>query len=142
MSFSKRLKQAMQDLGINQVQVAGLTGKSKGSISQYLSGKQTPSEGARRGIAVALGLDPDYFEMDNPVMKIARRGGTYIPEIRPRDAGKLMRMNHCTIEAGLKQGIFPWGYAIKTGENRYRYFINAQRFADIEGLEVPAEMVV
>lgn len=42
--FEKRLKKAMQDLNLKQSQVAGMTGKSKGSISQYLSGKQVPSE--------------------------------------------------------------------------------------------------
>ena len=36
MRFSEKLKQAMQQLDINQVQVVGLTGKSKGSVSQYL----------------------------------------------------------------------------------------------------------
>ena len=31
MKFSEKLKKAMQQLGINQAQVVGLTGKSKGS---------------------------------------------------------------------------------------------------------------
>ena len=31
MKFSEKLKQAMQQLGINQAQVVGLTGKSKRS---------------------------------------------------------------------------------------------------------------
>ncbi|WP_461879832.1 helix-turn-helix domain-containing protein [Fusicatenibacter sp.] len=34
----------MQELHLNQRQVCGMTGKSKGSVSQYLSGKQIPSE--------------------------------------------------------------------------------------------------
>lgn len=32
-------------------------------------------------------------------------------------------------------GVFPWGYAIKTSANRWTYFINAKRFAEIEGIE-------
>lgn len=40
MTFSEKLKQAMQELHLNQRQVCGMTGKSKGSVSQYLSGKQ------------------------------------------------------------------------------------------------------
>ena len=43
MTFSEKLKQAMQELHQNQRQICGLTGKSKGSVSQYLSGKQVPS---------------------------------------------------------------------------------------------------
>ena len=39
MKFSEKLKQAMQQLRINQAQVVGLTGKSKGSISMYLNDK-------------------------------------------------------------------------------------------------------
>ena len=57
--FSEKLRKAMSDLGINQVQLVGLTGKSKGSISQYLSGKQVPSAKRQADIATALGLAPD-----------------------------------------------------------------------------------
>ena len=61
MLFSRRLAEAMQKLNLNQVQVCGLTGKSKASISQYLSGKQTPPENVQSDIAVSLGLPADYF---------------------------------------------------------------------------------
>lgn len=64
MKFSEKLKQAMQQLGINQAQVVGLTGKSKGSISMYLNDKTTPSEQVQSDIAVSLGLNPDYFEQE------------------------------------------------------------------------------
>ena len=57
MNFSEKLKTAMQELHLNQRQVCGMTGKSKGSVSQYLSGKQIPSEDVQRDIAVSLGLD-------------------------------------------------------------------------------------
>ena len=61
MTFSEKLKQAMQELHLNQRQVCGMTGKSKGSVSQYLSGKQIPSDDVQNAIAVALGLESDYF---------------------------------------------------------------------------------
>ena len=64
MSFSEKLKKAMHDLELNQRQVCGLTGKSKGSVSQYLSGKQIPSEAVQRDIAIALGLAEDFFCRD------------------------------------------------------------------------------
>lgn len=64
MKFSEKLKQAMQQLGINQVQVVGLTGKSKGSISMYLNDKTVPSGQVQSDIAVALGLPADYFEQE------------------------------------------------------------------------------
>ena len=62
MTFSEKLKQAMQELHLNQRQICGLTGKSKGSVSQYLSGKQVPSVEVQSSIATALGLEADYFE--------------------------------------------------------------------------------
>lgn len=64
MKFSEKLKQAMQQLGINQAQVVGLTGKSKGSISMYLNDKTTPSEQVQSDIAVSLGLNP---KPENPI---------------------------------------------------------------------------
>lgn len=85
MTFSEKLKQAMQELHLNQRQVCGMTGKSKGSVSQYLSGKQIPSEDVQSAIAVALGLESDYFSKS---------------------------------------------------DNRWVYFINAKRFAEIEGITV------
>lgn len=57
MSFSEKLKETMQDLDLNQKQVVGMTGKSKGSISQYLSGKQIPSEKVQS--------DMRYFQMQS-----------------------------------------------------------------------------
>ena len=62
MKFSEKLKKAMQELNLNQAQVVGLTGKSKGSISMYLNDKTVPSEQTQSDIAVSLGLAADYFE--------------------------------------------------------------------------------
>ena len=53
MRFSEKLKKAMQQLGLRQSQVAGMTGCSKGSISQYLSGKNIPLADKQRDIAVS-----------------------------------------------------------------------------------------
>lgn len=64
-TFGEKLKQAMQKLHLNQIQVSGLTGKSKGSISQYLSDKQVPPEETQVDIALALGLAEDYFSDKN-----------------------------------------------------------------------------
>ncbi len=136
--FSEKLKQAMQDLHLNQVQVCGLTGKSKGSISQYLSGKQVPSEDVQRTIATALGLASDYFaKPDKAVTALPKTElrNKVIERLDVLEAAKIMQMGHETVRAGLQQGRFPWGYAIQTSENRWVYFINAKRFAEIEGLE-------
>lgn len=142
MKFNEKLKQAMQQLGISQAQVVGMTGIGKSSISQYLSGKNVPTAERQKNIAVSLGLEADYFEKDDFTVRLLKKSRDGIAQIRPKDVGTLMKMNHKTVEEGLKQGVFPWGYAIKTSDNHHRYFINAQRFAEIEGVQIPPEMVV
>lgn len=139
MTFSEKLKTAMQELHLNQRQVCGMTGKSKGSVSQYLSGKQIPSEDVQRDIAVSLGLDQDYFTKDNSqtvVLPTKEVRNGVIPRLDVEKAAKLLQMNHNTVRKGLQQGVFPWGYGIHTSDNRWVYFINAKRFAEIEGITV------
>lgn len=138
MMFSEKLKQAMQELHLNQRQVCGMTGKSKGSVSQYLSGKQVPSEDVQRDIAVSLGLGPDYFMKEKVAAELPKEhlADVKIKKMLPEEAAAIMGIDKGTIRQGLQQGVFPWGYAVKTSENRWTYFINAKRFAEIEGVAV------
>lgn len=135
MRFCEKLKKAMQELELNQRQVCGMTGKSKASVSQYLSGKQIPSEEVQSVIATALGLESDYFsKMDDQVVILpaseARDGK--IQKLLPSQVAVLMGMDKATVRKGLQQGVFPWGYAVQTSKNRWAYFINARRFCEIE----------
>lgn len=139
MKFSEKLKKAMQQLGLNQAQVVGMTGKSKGSISMYLNDKTTPSEKVQSDIAVSLGLAPDYFEQEEAQVVVMPKGAVAegrIKRMLPEEAALFLGMDKGTVRKGLQQGVFPWGYAIKTSENRWAYFINANRFAEIEGISV------
>lgn len=137
MKFSGKLKEAMQQLGVNQAQVVGLTGKSKGSISMYLNDKTVPSVQVQSDIAVALGLAPDYFEQEEaPVTFKPSKCDGGIQTLTVHDVAKLMHKHDKTIALGLQQGVFPWGYAIRTSAHRWSYFINARRFAEIEGIAV------
>ena len=139
MSFSEKLKTAMQELHLNQRQVCGMTGKSKGAVSQYLSGKQIPSEDVQRDIAVSLELDPEYFSAEDEKPAVIAKETLTDGKIRrmlPEEAAVYLGMDKQTVRKGLQQGVFPWGYAIKTSEGRWTYFINAERFAEIEGIVV------
>lgn len=139
--FKNRLKQAMQDLNLKQSQVVAMTGKSKGSISQYLSGKQVPSDEVQRAIATSLGLDADYFSRKEeipPVQAVepsARKSGS-IKRLTVKEAATLLGVDKMTISKGLQQGVFPWGYGIKTTDKSWTYIINAESFARIEGVIV------
>ncbi len=137
MKFNEKLKEAMRELNLNQRQVCGLTGCCKSSISQYLSGKNIPTEEKQSVIAVALGLSPDYFAKENEAVIVMPKESLAEGKIRrllPEDAAVLLGMDKGTVRKGLQQGVFPWGYGIKTSENRWAYFINAKRFAEIEGV--------
>lgn len=136
MTFSEKLKNVMQEMHLTQTQVVGMTGCSKASISQYLSGKNVPSPAKQRDIAVSLGFNDDYFEQDKMVLPKEMASGKYIKRVSVEDAAKMLGMNHATVRKGLQQGVFPWGYAIKTSENRWTYFINAKRFAEVEGVAI------
>ena len=131
--FAEKLKKAMETLGINQKQLCAITGIGKSSISQYLSGRNEPTADRQKKIALALGLKGNYFDPYGEYPKLKTYGK--IKSLMVADAAKLLGMNANTVRKGLQQGVFPWGYAIKTSENRWTYFINAKSFVAIEHLE-------
>lgn len=112
MKFSEKLKKAMQELNLNQAQVVGLTGKSKGSISQYLSDKQIPSEKVQSDIAVALGLSPDYFTQEEALVISMPRDVVMEGKIKrmlPEEAAVFLGMDKKNSQAGVTAGSFPLG---------------------------------
>jgi transcriptional regulator with XRE-family HTH domain len=134
MNFKDALFSLMCELNLNQRQVCGMTGCSKASVSQYLSGKNVPSEQKQREIAESLGVDPDYFkEFTEPdKTKIIQKGT--MKKLLPEVCAKILGVGKETIRLGLQQGVFPWGYAVQTSPGRWTYIINEQRFIDIEGI--------
>jgi len=50
------------------------------------------------------------------------------------EVARAFHKNPETIRAGLKQGRFPWGYAIETSDDRWSYIINRRRFEETEGI--------
>ena len=117
-----------------QRQVCGMTGCSKASVSQYLSGKNVPSEQKQRDIAESLGVDPEYFKecAEPDKTKIIQKGT--MKKMLPEVCAKILGVGKETVRLGLQQGVFPWGYAVQTSPGRWTYIINEQRFIDIEGI--------
>lgn len=134
MEFSEKLRVTMKERNINQVQLAGLTGKCKATVSQWLSGKQTPTEDGQTRIAQAMGLPKDYFWKEDSVIHLVKKAGT-VEKLLPKDAARLLGISVRSVSLGLQQGVFPWGYGIHT-EHSWVYFINARRFAEIEGIDL------
>lgn len=131
--FADNMRKQMAAHGITQSEISKITGIGRSSISQYLSGKNEPTAERKIVIAEAIGcrvVDLDAMEtMSFPVdtdFKMKR--------LSVDQAARMLGMNHETVRKGLRQGVFPWGYAIHTSEGRWSYFINAKKFADVEGL--------
>jgi hypothetical protein len=45
----------------------------------------------------------------------------------PEEAAKRLGMSTQTLRLALRQGLFPFGIAVKTSENRWTYYINPAR---------------
>ena len=99
-----------------------------------------PPEAEQRKIAEALGLQPDYFEEGDLACYLGKRAKKLaVQRLNVKTAAELLKMSQMTLQRGLQQGVFPWGYAIKSKDKEtYSYFINAKRFVEIEGIEVNA----
>lgn len=135
--FKDRLQQAMQDLGISQAQISKITGINRSSISQYVSGKNVPTESRQAEIATALGLPLDYFSCEETRAAVnAISGNGIIPRLTVTETAKLMGLSKKALSNGLQDGAFPWGYAVRGRGEKYVYFINAKRFAEIEGIAI------
>lgn len=59
--FCNRLIEAMNKKGMKKIELADMTGISRGQISQYFSGKFVPKQTNLDKIARALGVSVDYL---------------------------------------------------------------------------------
>lgn len=136
--FADMLKKVMTEKNLKQTQLVTLTGCSKAAVSQYLSGKNEPSDSTKRTIATALDLNPEFFsQTENEATSTAAGSDPVaIRSLGVEDVARILHMNHNTIRKGLQQGVFPWGYAIRTSQNRWVYYINAVKFMETERVAV------
>lgn len=132
MTFAEKLKNLMEDLDLSQSKLSELTGIGKSSISQYLSGKNEPSRDRKKEIARVLGVQENYFEMFAPVTTVQHDGVVNIPVIL---VANLMKKSKEWVMQGLRDGVFPWGYAVKL--TNWSYFISSVKFTEYTGIGVP-----
>ena len=52
-----------------------------------------------------------------------------------QEASKLMGKSQDFIRIGLQRNILPFGYAVKTGKERYSYFISRAKFTEATGIK-------
>ncbi|MDD3049753.1 MAG: helix-turn-helix transcriptional regulator [Candidatus Cloacimonetes bacterium] len=127
MSFSERLKQAMEEKNMSQADLCSLTGIGKSSISQYISGKNEPKTKAIEKIAEALQVSTAYM---NGLIETNEAGEE--KSVPVEKAASLMGKSQQFIRVGLQRGLLPFGSAVKLS-SRWTYYINPQRFYDYVG---------
>ncbi len=132
MTFSDKLKKLMKELDLTQSKLSSLTGIGKSSISQYLSGKNEPTKERKKEIAHSLGVQEDYFEMFDASAAIQHNEVINLPV---NVAARLMNKSKEWVMQGLRDGVFPWGYAVKLV--KWSYFISSVKFTEYTGIEVP-----
>jgi transcriptional regulator with XRE-family HTH domain len=134
MRFKDNLKKLMNEQGLNQTRISQLTGLSNACISLYLAGEREPPPARKRAIAKALGLQEDYFDQLLPAPEIQAAGLNLPIPI----AAKLLGKSAEWLYAGLQQGVFPWGYAVKMKD--WSYFISAPKFSEATGIPLETFM--
>ena len=132
MSFGTKLRKLMNELHLNQTQLSALTGINKSSLSQYISEKNVPSEERRKEIAYALGVSDDFFETEETAATVCEKSSVNLPIAL---VAKLMGKSKDWVMQGLRDGVFPWGYAVKMSQ--WSYFVSAVKFTEYTGIPVP-----
>lgn len=130
--FKDLLKQVADERGMNNAVLAKALDVAPASVGYYLSGKVNPPDKKKEQFALALGLDADFFkrgEIDKDIAVI----GYKLPISM---AARLMGISDDTLRKGLQDGVFPFGYAVKTSK-KWTFWISAPRFTQETGIPVP-----
>ena len=133
-TFSQRLKKAMDEQRVTQSDLSSITGLGKSSISQYLSGKNEPKVKTMTSIAEALNVSVDWLSgaIDEP----SDDGFNHTNNLPVEQAARLMGVGKQMVRQGLKNGVFPFGYAVLMPSGKYRYYISPKKFAEYTGNEI------
>ena len=121
--LEERLKEAMNQVGVNQSELATRSGCSKAAISQYLSGKNEPKHTTIVKFAEILGVDESWLAGNSDVSIVLTK-----KKIRPADVAEILGIGVEAVRIGLQNGNFSFGGAIKTSPKRHTYFIYPKLF--------------
>ncbi len=137
--FAEKLKKLMDERHWTQADIRKLTGIGASAISQYINGKNEPYPARKREIALALGVDENYFSETAPAaateIKLVKAPAA---NVRVETVAKLMHKSKEWVKQGLRDQVFPWGYAVKL--KNWSYFISPARFTQETGIEIPPQI--
>lgn len=118
----QNIAETMKERGISQAELARRTGLPRSSISQYLSGKNTPRQKALNAIAEVLGVSSDDL---NDTKRIT-----------VKSAAALMGVSEQFVRVAMQQNELPIGTAVKITGNKYTYYISPKKFTEYTGIKV------
>lgn len=122
MKYSQQLKHLMNQENMSQQQLSEITGISKSSISQYVNGHNEPTIKNKECIESVLGK----FEGISDEEEVIDRN------VPIRVAAKKLGKSEQFIRVGLQNGIFNFGFAVKTS-SKYSYHISPKKFEEYVG---------
>ena len=124
MSFARNLKAIMSEQNLNQTDLSNLTGIGKSSLSQYLSGKNTPTTKRIAEIAAALGVSASRLTVSTQPAEIELPPIAAQQKISIDEAARRLGKSPQFIRAALQNGVAPFGFATKVSGNSYDYHIS------------------
>lgn len=133
MTFARHLKQIMTMKDMTQTQLATRSGLSKASISQFLSGKQNPTERALHKLAEAMECTLGYLTppaeapTGSEVIKVPPKN------ISPEIAAKLLGKSVQFVRVALQKGVAPYGHAVQITGQKYSYHISPKLLEQYQG---------
>lgn len=126
--LAENLKAIMQEKGVTVTALAKNIGVAKSSISQYLSGKNTPPQVRVQAMADALCCSvEDLTQGKEPEVPQG------VTTLTCKQAAQLMHKHESFVRMGLQNKTLPFGYAVKTS-GRWSYFISAAKFSEFTGI--------
>lgn len=128
--FAARLRSAMERAGLKQSELAQQVGASKAAISQYLSGRNSPSIERISAIAAATGVSFEYLVSPAPVA-----AEPPLRKITVRAAAQCLGKSDQFIRVGLQRGLLPFGNAVPGSGRSWNYYISPVKFREFVGPE-------
>lgn len=127
--FNENLK---HERNITPTQLAALSGIGKSSISQYLSGKNVPTDKAKKKLADALDVSLEYFNGQTVHLDPAPEN-CGIKNVTVEHAAKILGKSKQFVRVSLQRGIAPFGFATKVTGGKYSYHISPKKFNEYMG---------
>ena len=135
MSFAHNLKTIMHEQNLSQTDLSNLTGIGKSSLSQYLSGKNTPNRGRIAEIASALGVSVGRLTANMQMVSTELPPITCNQKISISEAAQRLGKSPQFVRVALQSGAAPFGFATKVSGDQYDYHISPKLLGEYIGEE-------